>query len=91
MPAVIGTTSTLLAAVIGGSNVTAGNLSGNAFLSLDWFVLHSPPCFHHWHHAAEPPAIDKNSTVHSTLWDLLFGTYYMPGRWPHQIWIVWPT
>lgn len=40
------------------------------------------PCFHHWHHAAEPEAMDKNFSVHSPLWDWLFGTYYMPGRWP---------
>lgn len=40
------------------------------------------PCFHHWHHSAEPEAIDKNFAVHSPLWDWLFGTYHMPGRWP---------
>ena len=46
--------------------------------------LIATPCFHHWHHAAEPEAIDKNFSVHSTLWDWLFGTYYMPGRWPRK-------
>ncbi len=40
------------------------------------------PCFHHWHHSAEVKARDKNFSVHSPLWDWLFGTYYMPGRWP---------
>ena len=40
------------------------------------------PCFHHWHHSAEPAAIDKNFSVHTPLWDRLFGTWYMPGRWP---------
>lgn len=40
------------------------------------------PCFHHWHHAAEPAAVDKNFAVHTPLWDWLFGTYYLPGRWP---------
>lgn len=40
------------------------------------------PAFHHWHHAAEPEAADKNFAVHTPLWDLLFGTFYMPGRWP---------
>lgn len=40
------------------------------------------PCFHHWHHAAEPEAIDKNFSVHSPLWDWLFGTLYLPQRWP---------
>jgi sterol desaturase/sphingolipid hydroxylase (fatty acid hydroxylase superfamily) len=42
------------------------------------------PCFHHWHHAAEAQAIDKNFCVHSPLWDWLFGTLYMPDRWPDQ-------
>lgn len=40
------------------------------------------PAFHHWHHAAEPEAIDTNFAVHTPLWDLLFGTYYLPERWP---------
>lgn len=40
------------------------------------------PCFHHWHHASEAQAVDKNFAVHTPLWDRLFGTYYMPGRWP---------
>ncbi len=40
------------------------------------------PRFHHWHHAAEPEAIDKNFCVHTPLWDWLFGTLYHPDRWP---------
>jgi sterol desaturase/sphingolipid hydroxylase (fatty acid hydroxylase superfamily) len=40
------------------------------------------PAFHHWHHSAEPQSIDKNFAVHTPAWDLLFGTYYLPGRWP---------
>ena len=40
------------------------------------------PAFHHWHHSAEPQSIDKNFAVHTPVWDLLFGTYYLPGRWP---------
>jgi sterol desaturase/sphingolipid hydroxylase (fatty acid hydroxylase superfamily) len=46
-----------------------------------WLV--ATPLFHHWHHAAEPQAVDKNFSVHTTIWDRLFGTYYMPGRWPN--------
>ena len=38
--------------------------------------------FHHWHHSAEREAIDKNFAVHTPIWDLLFGTYYLPDRWP---------
>ena len=40
------------------------------------------PAFHHWHHAAEREAIDKNFAVHTPIWDTLFGTYYLPDRWP---------
>src|SRR5688500_17320047 len=40
------------------------------------------PRFHHWHHAAEHEAIDKNFAVHTPIWDILFGTYYHPDRWP---------
>jgi sterol desaturase/sphingolipid hydroxylase (fatty acid hydroxylase superfamily) len=46
--------------------------------------LVATPCFHHWHHAAERDAIDKNFAVHSPIWDRLFGTYYLPDRWPAQ-------
>ena len=41
------------------------------------------PSFHHWHHSAEPEAVDKNFAVHTPIWDLLFNTYYLPQRWPH--------
>jgi sterol desaturase/sphingolipid hydroxylase (fatty acid hydroxylase superfamily) len=40
------------------------------------------PCYHHWHHAAEREAVNKNYSVHTPLWDWLFDTLYMPGRWP---------
>jgi lathosterol oxidase len=40
------------------------------------------PQFHHWHHAIEREAIDKNFAVHFPVLDLLFGTYYLPATWP---------
>jgi lathosterol oxidase len=41
------------------------------------------PRFHHWHHAADVEAVDKNFAVHLPLLDRMFGSYYMPdGRWP---------
>lgn len=41
------------------------------------------PRFHHWHHAAEPEARDRNFAVHWAWLDRLFGTGYLPGqRWP---------
>jgi lathosterol oxidase len=42
------------------------------------------PAFHHWHHSAEREAVDKNFAVHTPIWDSLFGTYYLPNRWPME-------
>ena len=48
---------------------------------LRWVL--ATPQFHHWHHGAEPEAVDKNFAVHLPLLDRLFGTCYLPGdRWP---------
>lgn len=41
------------------------------------------PRFHHWHHAIEPVAVDKNFAIHLPLLDRLFGTHHLPdGQWP---------
>ena len=40
------------------------------------------PAFHHWHHSAEHEALDRNFAVHTPVWDMLFGTYFLPDRWP---------
>ena len=42
------------------------------------------PAFHHWHHSADREAVDKNFAVHTPIWDILFGTYYLPDRWPTE-------
>jgi len=51
-----------------------------------WRRLHRiviTPEFHHWHHANEPDAIHTNYSVFLPLWDIAFGTYFMPkGRRP---------
>ncbi len=36
------------------------------------------PEFHHWHHTNEPQAWHTNYSVFLPVWDLLFGTYFMP-------------
>jgi len=38
------------------------------------------PEFHHWHHANEADSIGHNYAPALPQWDLLFGTYFMPGR-----------
>ncbi len=42
---------------------------------LRWLLL--TPTFHHWHHANEKEAYDKNFSGQLPLWDLLFGTAIM--------------
>lgn len=43
------------------------------------------PRIHHWHHAHDPAAYDKNFCVHFSWIDRLFGTYYAPGdEWPDR-------
>jgi sterol desaturase/sphingolipid hydroxylase (fatty acid hydroxylase superfamily) len=42
------------------------------------------PAFHHWHHSAERQAVNKNFAVHTPIWDRLFGTFYLPERWPER-------
>jgi lathosterol oxidase len=51
------------------------------FGPLKWLV--ATPQFHHWHHSDEPEAIDKNFAVHLPVIDAVFGTMYLPKRWPH--------
>jgi sterol desaturase/sphingolipid hydroxylase (fatty acid hydroxylase superfamily) len=36
------------------------------------------PVFHRWHHSREPEAVDMNFAGLFPVWDMLFGTYYMP-------------
>jgi sterol desaturase/sphingolipid hydroxylase (fatty acid hydroxylase superfamily) len=45
-----------------------------------WIAM---PRYHHWHHAIEPEARDRNFAVHLPMIDRWFGTHYLPGEaWP---------
>jgi sterol desaturase/sphingolipid hydroxylase (fatty acid hydroxylase superfamily) len=45
--------------------------------------IYPNPDYHHWHHSRQADAIDKNYGL--PVWDLLFGTYFMPaGRRPER-------
>ena len=47
------------------------------------------PHFHHWHHAADAEAIDKNYAAHLPVIDMVFGTWIdKGGRWPKQYGVV---
>lgn len=53
-------------------------------LDLDWdhgWLRHvvASPRFHRWHHADVPAAYGKNLANHFPVFDLVFGTYYVPG------------
>jgi sterol desaturase/sphingolipid hydroxylase (fatty acid hydroxylase superfamily) len=48
-------------------------------------VVIATPVFHRWHHSRQPEAMDKNFAGLFPIWDILFGTYYMPrGRVPED-------
>jgi sterol desaturase/sphingolipid hydroxylase (fatty acid hydroxylase superfamily) len=49
------------------------------------------PVFHRWHHSREREAWDKNFAGLLPLWDILFGTFYMPrGCYPENFGICEP-
>ncbi len=53
----------------------------HANVDWDWGPLRSvlaSPRFHRWHHTSEAEGRDKNFAGVLPLWDILFGTYYMP-------------
>lgn len=53
------------------------------FGPLRWLL--ASPQFHHWHHANDSDAYDKNFAGQLPLWDVLFRSAYMPrGRMPER-------
>ncbi len=51
------------------------------FGPLRWLI--ATPEFHHWHHAVDPAARNRNFAAEFPLLDRLFGTLYLPRRqWP---------
>ncbi|BAI98406.1 sterol desaturase [Sphingobium sp. TA15] len=62
------------------SSLLHANLRGD-FNRLGRIV--ATPRFHHWHHAIEEVAVDKNFAIHFPFLDRLFGTHHLPdGAWP---------
>lgn len=61
----------------------------NSAITVKWlepFIV--MPRHHHWHHAGEEEAIDKNFAIHFPWLDKIFRTDYDPGRWPHRYGLV---
>ncbi len=43
------------------------------------------PQYHHWHHADDPKAYNKNFAIHFPFIDMIFGTYFPIGEsWPEK-------
>jgi sterol desaturase/sphingolipid hydroxylase (fatty acid hydroxylase superfamily) len=67
-------------------------IHANIALNFGWlrYVLVTPQ-FHHWHHASDEEAIDRNYCAHTPLMDMIFGTYHLPrDRWPREYGTVKP-
>jgi sterol desaturase/sphingolipid hydroxylase (fatty acid hydroxylase superfamily) len=57
--------------------------------ALEWLVV--TPRFHHWHHAREAAAVDRNFAVHLPFIDRVLGTAYFPAeRWPERYGVAGP-
>lgn len=59
----------------------------NMYLHADLDWDHGPlrkviasPRYHQWHHAEDPNAYNKNFANVFSFWDVLFGTFYCPGK-----------
>ena len=56
-------------------------LLGHADVDWDWGPLRhvmTSPVYHRYHHSKDPAAMDKNFASFLPLWDILFGTHYLP-------------
>ena len=47
---------------------------------VEWII--SSPAFHHWHHTKDADYRDRNFAALLPVFDRLFGTHYLPRRWP---------
>jgi sterol desaturase/sphingolipid hydroxylase (fatty acid hydroxylase superfamily) len=68
-------------------------IHSNIKMDIGWFrYLIVTTQFHHWHHASDAEALDKNYTAHTPLFDMLFGTFHLPAdRWPKNYGTVKPV
>jgi len=67
-------------------------IHSNIKMKVGWlrYVIVTPQ-FHHWHHASDAEAIDKNYAAHTPLFDMLFGSFHLPkDRWPVKYGTVKP-
>ncbi len=73
-------------------SIQAVLIHSNIATHLGWlrYVVVTPQ-FHHWHHASDAEALDRNYAAHTPIFDLIFGTYHQPKeRWPQSYGTVKP-
>jgi len=81
----LGFSESAIFAYVGWVVVQATFIHANVRWEFRWLrPLLATPAFHHWHHGAEPEAVDKNFAVHLPVLDWIFGSYYLPHRWPQS-------
>jgi sterol desaturase/sphingolipid hydroxylase (fatty acid hydroxylase superfamily) len=76
--------------VVGIAAVVQAVLGLTAHANVRWRLrpLHRivmTPEFHHWHHANHPESIHTNYSVFLPVWDMVWGTYYMPSDQRPQV------
>src|SRR5438477_457767 len=49
------------------------------------------PTFHRWHHTSEDAGLDKNFAGLFPIWDLMFGTFYLPRTQPTRFGVSDPV
>jgi len=82
----LGTPMLVLALLAPFNSVTAAYVHAN----LNWTLgplkyVFASPVFHRWHHTLPDQGGDKNFGSTFSLWDVLFGTFYMPaGQLPER-------
>jgi len=73
-------------------SVQAVLIHSNIATNFGWLrYLVVTPQFHHWHHASDAEALDRNYAAHTPIFDLIFRTYHAPKeRWPQSYGTVKP-
>lgn len=73
-------------------SIQAVLIHSNIAINAGWLrYLVVTPQFHHWHHASDAEALDRNYAAHTPILDLLFRTYHQPhDRWPTSYGTVKP-
>ncbi len=90
---VLGFSSTAVYAYLVFVSFHAVFIHANVGWKLGWLeALLVTPRIHHWHHAADAEAVDRNFAVHLPAIDRFFGTFHAPQEaWPRAYGVVGET